>query len=134
MEINDKRKFSSDGEKIAVEEAPIDIIKPQFALSDIPCVYSDPSPKTTYILIRQQAKETFYAGTRFAIPESAQQNPNKGVVVSIGPQVTECKPGDIVTFGLYNAEPIKMDGDVFQLVDVYDVKLIESVTYAINIS
>lgn len=131
MEINDKRKFSADGEKIAVEEAPIEIIKPQFAISDIPCVYSDPNPIKNYILVRQQAKETYFAGTRFAIPESAQQNPNKGVVVAVGPEVAECKCGDVVTFGRYNAEPLDIDGDEFQLVSIHDVKLVEQVTYAI---
>ena len=69
----------------------------------------------------------------------AQEHPNKGVVVAVGPELaaTEMapgpvKPGDVVTFGRFNAEPIDIDGETYQLVRFTDIKLVESVTYAIN--
>lgn len=102
-------------------------------------VYSDPTPIKDYLLVRQNAKETTYYGTRFVIPESAQQHPNKGVVVAVGPDLlpTEekpgpVKPGDIVTFGKYNCEPVDVDSEEFQLVRFLDVKLVEAVTFAIG--
>ena len=134
MEIIDKRtstngaeeKITFDGKLIAVDH-----------------VYSEPTPIRDYILVRQNAAETTYAGTRFVIPDSARQNPNKGVVVAVGPELAPgkdtggqevpgpVKPGDMVTFGRFNAEPIDMDGEEFQLVRFHDVKLVESVTYAL---
>jgi co-chaperonin GroES (HSP10) len=108
-------------------------------LAEVDRVYSEPTPIKDYLLVRQNAKETVYHGTRFLIPESAQEHPNKGVVVATGPDLwrTEppaapVKPGDVVTFGRYNAEEIEIDGEIYQLVRFHDIKLVESVTYAIN--
>lgn len=132
MEINDKRRFTAEGDVIEQEPETIKESISRILLAEIPCVYDDPRPIKNYCLVRQQAKETVYGGTRFIIPETAQQSPNKGVVVSIGPEVVECAPGDIVTFGRFNAEPIDIDGDIFQLVNSNDLKLVEKVTYAVN--
>ncbi len=108
-------------------------------LSEVDRVYSNPSPIKNYLLVRQAAKETFYSGTKFVIPETAQKSPNKGVVVAVGPELKgdderpgPVKPGDVVTFSRYNAEPIEIDGEEFQLVRFTDIKLIESVSYAIG--
>lgn len=101
-------------------------------LANIPRVYGAPRPHGKNVLVKQNAAETTYYGTRFEIPESARQSPNQGVVVSVGPEIVECKPGDLVTFGLMNAEPIEISHEIFQLVSIYDVKLIEEVTYALN--
>lgn len=132
MEINDKRKFTPEGDVIEREPETISETVNRILLAEIPCIYDDPRPIKNYLLVRQHAKETTYAGTKYIIPETAQQSPNKGVVVSIGPDVAECAPGDIVTFGRFNAEPIDIDGDTFQLVNSNDLKLVEKVTYAVN--
>jgi chaperonin GroES len=109
---------------------------PPYTLAEVDRVFSEPKPIRDYLLVRQNAKETTYAGTHFVIPESVQQSPNKGVVVAVGPELEGekplVKPGDVVTFGKFNAEPISVDGEDYQLVRFYDVKLIESVTYAIG--
>jgi co-chaperonin GroES (HSP10) len=144
MEIVDRRsrtdidagtiKTDPDG-KIAIHDHP-DLV----TLAEVDRVYSEPHPIKDYLLVRQNAKETTYHGTRFHIPESAQENPNKGVVVAVGPELASSeekgqgpvKPGDVVTFGKYNAEPIDIDGENYQLVRFHDVKLVESVTYAIG--
>ena len=131
MEVVDRR-HTADPE-------PVDLV----TLAEVDRVYSEPLPILNYLLVRQNAKETTYHGTRFAIPESAQQHPNKGVVVAIGPELKPfsdngdrlpgpVKPGDVVTFGRFNAEPIDIDGETYQLVRFNDIKLVESVTYAIN--
>ena len=127
MEVVDRRHTA--------EPEPVDLV----TLAEVDRVYSEPLPILNYLLVRQNAKETTYHGTRFAIPESAQQHPNKGVVVAIGPELKgseekagPVKPGDVVTFGRFNAEPIDIDGETYQLVRFNDIKLVESVTYAIN--
>jgi co-chaperonin GroES (HSP10) len=128
MEITDKRKFTEEGE---LREDAVIAPKP-FQLIEIPCVYDDPAPMGNNILVRQGAAETVYSGTRFVIPETAQQSPNDGVVVAVGPEVNQVVPGDLVTFGKFNAEPISVDGETYQLVSIYDVKLRRKVTYAVN--
>ena len=130
MEINDKRKFNADGDTIvAIAETPIDY---RNVLSDIPRVYDDPSPMSNHVLVKQAAAETTYAGTKFVIPDTARQSPNEGVVVAVGPKVdpSELVPGDLVTFGRYNAEPITVSGEDFVLVSFHDIKLRQKVTFA----
>jgi co-chaperonin GroES (HSP10) len=137
IEIVDRRTKAADSSAL-IEEPE------QVTLSEVDRVYSDPSPIKNYVLVRQNAKETFYAGTKFVIPETAQQSPNKGVVVAVGPELIVrdaegntisglVKGGDIVTFSRFNAEPIDIDGEEFQLVRFTDIKLIESVTYALGV-
>lgn len=133
LEIKDTRTCTGAKESVVIN-----------VIAEVERRYSDPLPIRDYLLVRQSAKETTYAGTRFVIPESAQQSPNKGVVVAVGPELaakkasdgTEIpgpvKPGDVVTFGKFNAESIAVDGEEFMLVRFYDVKLVESVTYAIG--
>jgi co-chaperonin GroES (HSP10) len=133
MEVIDNRTSSIGTDE--PEETPA-----AASLAEVDRVYGDPSPIRNYVLVRQSAKETFYAGTRFVIPETAQQSPNKGVVVAVGPELIRVaddlpgpvKPGDVVTFSRFNAEPIDIDGEEFQLVRFTDIKLIESVSYAIG--
>jgi co-chaperonin GroES (HSP10) len=137
MEIKDNRKFDEYGNSTTVEEYQETVIDKSLAqaLADIPRQYSAPRPRADYTLIRQKAAETMYRGTRFVIPDSAQQSPNEGVVVSVGINVDpagDCKPGDLVTFGRYNADPIEVDGDEYQLVHKADVKLVQEVTYAVG--
>lgn len=133
MEIIDKRKIDGEGNAVSIEEHPeIEKIIHR-VISELPCVYDDHSPMTNHCLVKQNAAETYYKGTRFAIPESAQQSPNEGVVVAVGPDIDPISlmPGDLVTFGRYNAEPIEVDGDLFQLVSFHDIKLRRKVTYAV---
>ena len=134
MEIHDKRKFDAEGNMVAIAEEPVGAEKLGQLLSEIPRVYEDPSPMTNHILVKQNAKETTYAGTRFVIPDMAQQSPNEGIVVAIGPDINPeyVKPGDLVTFGRFNAEPVAIGGEEFMLVCFHDIKLRQKVVYAIN--
>lgn len=132
IEINDKRRIDENGEAKETTHT----LQEQMAklLTEIPCVYSDPRPRKNHVLIRQNAAETYYGGTRFVIPDIAREAPNVGVVVSVGANVDpkeDCKPGDLVTFGRFNAEPISVDGEDYQLVRVEDIKLVQEVTYAV---
>lgn len=132
MEINDKRQFNADGERVAVAEPTVqDITK---LLQDVPRVYEDAAPMTNHVLVKQNATETTYAGTRFVIPDSAQQSPNEGIVVAVGPDINPeyLATGDLVTFGRFNAEPISISGEEFMLVCFHDIKLRSKVSYAVG--
>jgi co-chaperonin GroES (HSP10) len=130
MEVIDKRKLN---EELPETEPALnaDIAR---ALSDIPRVYEDPEPLADHLLVKQAAAETYYKGTRFVIPETAQQSPNEGVVVAVGPDIAPEKlvPGDLIVFGRFNAEPIEVGGELFQLVSIHDVKLRRKVVYAVG--
>lgn len=140
MEINDKRKFTEEGE--LKEPLPVTEVQMQKLLSEVPMHYDDALPLTNHVLVKQAAAETTYAGTRFVIPDAARQSPNEGIVVAIGPEVNpvgadgktiiRLVPGDLVTFGRFNSEPISIGGEEFQLVRFEDIKLRQRVTYAIN--
>lgn len=102
--------------------------------------FDDPMPLGSYLLVKQNASETFYRGTRFLIPDSAQQSPNEGVVVAVGPELEAqekdgvlipgaVKPGDMVVFGIYNAEPVTVGDELYQLVSLHDIKLVKRVRY-----
>lgn len=102
-------------------------------ITELPRTYDDPRPLGENCLIKANAKQTIYRGTQFVIPDVAQESPNMGVVVAIGPKVgsDEMKPGDLVTFSRYNAEDIDVDGEAYKLVSIHDIKLRQSVTFAV---
>lgn len=138
LEINDKRKFSSDGDRVAtaeevVEAAVTDEAVSQF-LAEAPKVYDDPRPLNDRVLIKQHVAETTFAGTKFVIPEVAQKHPNAGVVIAIGPEVDpekDCAPNDLVIFNVYSAEEVHLDGERFVHVSKHDIHLRQRVTYAV---
>lgn len=132
LEIIDRRTGSAD----AIEETAL------ITLAEVERAYADPLPIFDRILIRQGAQQTVFAGTTFVIPESARKAPNQGVVVATAesyivegksfPMVELVKPGDLVTFSAFNTEEIERDGAKFVLCSIFDVKLIERVTFAIG--
>jgi len=139
MEIKDKRKFTTEGERVATDvevetaAAITDAEVKQF-LSEAPKVYDDPRPLNDRVLIKQHQAETTYAGTTFIIPDIAQKNPNAGVVVAIGPNVDpekDCAPNDLVIFNVYSAESVELDGEKFVHVSKCDIHLRQRVSYAV---
>jgi co-chaperonin GroES (HSP10) len=146
IEINDKRKFTEDGERISPSPEGSELIPQSVGVSDAevskflaeaPKVYDDPKPLNDRVLIKQQSAETVYAGTTFIIPEVAQKNPNCGIVIAIGPDVDlekDCAPNDLVIFNRYSAEEITLDGEQFVHVNKHDIHLRQRVTYAVSAS
>lgn len=133
LEINDKRRFDENGDAQEVPHTLREQIN-QIMLAEANRVYDDAEPMSNHCLVKQGETETVYKGTRFVIPEVAQQNPNEGVVVAVGPEIApeRLQPGDLIVFGRFNAEPIDVDGDTYQLVNFNDIKLRKRVTYAIG--
>jgi co-chaperonin GroES (HSP10) len=140
LEINDRRKFTADGERTEVAEAASESVAVTDAevskfLSEAPKVYDEPKPLNDRVLIKQHAAETVYAGTTFLIPDVAQKNPNAGIVIAIGPEVDadkDCAANDLVIFNRYSAEEITLDGEQFVHVSKHDIHLRQRVSYAVK--
>lgn len=139
--VVDKRRLGeADCEEIQIqalsEHFPKAAVAEQVAklITDLPRSYSNPTPLGENVLVKQNAAATTYRGTKFIIPDVVQQAPNMGIVVAVGPKIEAdvMKPGDLVTFGRYNAEPIDVDGEQYQLVSIHDVKLRQEVTFAVG--
>jgi co-chaperonin GroES (HSP10) len=156
LEINDRRKFTAEGERTEVVTDDPEGYVENFAgevvakringvsvtdaevskfLAEAPKVYDDPKPLNDRVLIKQHAAETVYAGTTFVIPAVAQKNPNAGIVIAIGPEVDaekDCAPNDLVIFNRYSAEEITLDGEQFVHVSKHDIHLRQRVSYAVQ--
>jgi co-chaperonin GroES (HSP10) len=120
----DRRKLDADGE----------VKEPVFSLAAPELSYESPLPMAEYLLIKQNASETTYAGTSFLIPASARKDADWGVVIACGPDVpsTVVKPGDLVKFRVYNAETLRIGGEDFILLNVHDLQLRQAGTYVLN--
>jgi co-chaperonin GroES (HSP10) len=145
FEIVDRRtKAADESAEPQPPENEIDALVEPISLAEVDRIYSDPVPIFDRVLIRRNAKETTWGGTHFVIPESAQKSANRGVVVACAdfyiiegqsfPMVNVVKPGDVVTFSAFNTEDIDCDGEVFTLCSVFDLKLIEKVSFALGVS
>lgn len=66
----------------------------------------------------------------FVIPEKFRQQSDLGTVVSVGHKVTgPIQPGDIVKFGVYNAENLTDDGEEFLLIREGDIRGVKRLVY-----
>lgn len=119
----DSRSLDADGQ----------LTEPVFSLATPELSYEAPLPMSDYLLIKQNARETTYAGTLFFIPDSARKDADWGVVIECGPDVapTVVKPGDLVKFRTYNAETLKVNGEDFVLLNVHDLQLRQAGTYVL---
>lgn len=121
-----------------------EIVPSQGTVSEVDRIYGDPLPIFDRILIKQGALETTWGDARIVIPENVQKAPNMGAVVATAKHYIVdgksfdmkelVKPGDLVTFSRFNAEEIERDGEKYILCSIFDVKLIESVSFALGVS
>jgi co-chaperonin GroES (HSP10) len=72
-------------------------------------------PATDHVIIAEMPDETIIDG--ITLPDNVkQQEMNPGLVVFVGPQVSEyTKPEDIVLFGPYAGKHIIVNGQQFRL-------------------
>jgi co-chaperonin GroES (HSP10) len=139
IEITDKRRFTTDGERtleVVAEQSPVAVTDAEVSkfLQEAPRIYEDPIPLNDRVLIKQKDAETTYAGTTFIIPDVAQKNPNAGVVIAIGPEVDaikDCGPGDLVIFNVYSAEEVVLESQRFVHCSKHDIHMRQRVTYAV---
>lgn len=131
FEIVDKRKAGENGVSLVTPKSPIILSAER--------VYEDPRPRFDYVLVARKEAETTWNGTKFFIPETVVKKPNQGVVIAVSdfyivdgktfPTADIVRPGDVVTFGNFQAEDVARDGKEFSLVSVFDLKLIEKVHF-----
>ena len=121
----DRRKLDAEGE----------VKEPVFTLTAPELSYEAPLPMSDYLLIKQNARETTYAGTLFLIPDSARKDADWGVVIKCGPDVAKgvVNPGDLVKFRSYNAETLRVNNEDFILLNVHDLQLRQAGTYVLNV-
>lgn len=71
------------------------------------------------VVVKRQEEEQMSAGG-IVLPGSAQEKPNQGVVVAVGSgavsdsgelRALTVKEGDVVVFGQYSGNSIKLDGE-----------------------
>ncbi|HZP06791.1 MAG TPA: co-chaperone GroES [Terracidiphilus sp.] len=147
MEISDRRAMTIKADAEALTGTEPEATEPQPAIqtvAEVDRVYGDPLPIFDRILIKQGAPETTWGESRIVIPDYVQKAPNMGAVVACAkhyivdgkafPMDELVKPGDLVTFSKFNAEEIERDGETYVLCSVFDVKLIESVSFALGVS
>jgi chaperonin GroES len=86
-------------------------------------------PLQDRVLIRRVEPETKTSGGIF-IPDTAQEKPMEGEVVSCGPGARgedgklvpmEVKPGDRVLFGKWSGAEVKLDGEELMIMQETDI-------------
>ena len=81
-------------------------------------------PLGTRVLIEvQEAEEKTSSG--IIIPDSAQEKPQKGTVVAVGPgtkdETMEVKVGDTVLYGKYSGTELKLEGAEYLMMSQSDI-------------
>jgi co-chaperonin GroES (HSP10) len=139
--IVDRRRFTADGLP-NIDQVLAEVEAEQASILTPDTVYDSPVPIFNRILVLRQAKEAIWKGTRIIVPDIAQKDTNRGIVVAVSehyivngvqhPMKELVKPGDLVTFGPFNVDTIEVDGQVYGLCTIFDVQLIQSCHYAVE--
>jgi chaperonin GroES len=91
------------------------------------------NPLNDRVVVTPLTAETRTAGG-VILPDSAQEKPNKGRVVSVGPgklgddgrrAALSVKTGDVVLFGKYSGTEVKVEGQEFKILREEDVLGVE---------
>lgn len=85
-----------------------------------------PRPLHNRVIVTATPPETQTASGLF-IPDSAQENQNKGYVMAIGPKVgqeegsVKLQPGDLVAYGEHAGSEIEIDGTPYLIIRESDI-------------
>ena len=81
-------------------------------------------PLADRVLIEPAAAETTTA-SGIIIPDNAQEKPQRGTVVAVGPgkkdEPTTVKVGDTVLYGKYSGTDLNLDGDDYMIMREADI-------------
>ena len=81
-------------------------------------------PLADRVLIEPSAAETKTA-SGIIIPDTAQEKPQKGKVVAVGPGTTEnpitLKVGDLILYGKYSGTELKYEGNDYLIMREADI-------------
>jgi len=72
------------------------------------------------VVVRRIKEDTKTAGG-IIIPETAQEKPQEGEIISVGPGAIDEKAGDIVLFGKWSGTEVKIDGEELLIMKESDV-------------
>lgn len=86
-------------------------------------------PLNDLVLVRRHVEDNSIVGS-FIVPEKFRQASNRGIVVAASIKVDTVYPGDRVTFGVYNAETISIDGEEMLLIRENDIRGVERKNHA----
>jgi chaperonin GroES len=72
------------------------------------------------VVVRRIKEDTKTAGG-IIIPETAQEKPQEGEIISVGPGAIDEKSGNIVLFGKWSGTEVKIDGEELLIMKESDV-------------
>ena len=77
-----------------------------------------PLKDRVFVKYSEEAEKT--AGGIY-IPESAKEQPQKGVIEAVGSEVKEIKVGDIILFDKYSGSKINIDNNEYLIIKEEDI-------------
>ena len=84
-------------------------------------------PISGKVLVEPQAAEQKTA-SGIIIPDSAKEKPQRGKIIAVGnpkkDEAMEVKVGDVVLYGKYSGTEIKVDNQVYLIINQTDILLI----------
>lgn len=87
--------------------------------------HSSFEPINFFILVKRVQEDNSKKGS-FIVPEKFRQQSNRARILSIGEKVTaKLSAGDVITFGIYNAETLLIDGVEHLLINEADIRGVE---------
>ena len=78
----------------------------------------EPLGKRVLVSRTEEAKTT---ASGIIIPDNATEKPSQGSVVAVSSEVESVKVNDIVVFGKYAGNELKLDGESYLVIEVDDL-------------
>ncbi len=69
----------------------------------------------------ERAEDAQTTESGIIIPDSAKEKPAQGKVVAVGSEVKDISTGDMVVFGKYGGNDIKLDGADYVILECDDI-------------
>jgi len=83
-------------------------------------------PLNDLVLVHRFEEDNSTTKGGLVIAEKYRQQSNRGIIVSVSAGVkADLAPGDRVTFGIYNAETVNVDGEELLLIRENDIRGVE---------
>lgn len=78
------------------------------------------TPLSNRVLLEVQEHAEKTASGIF-IPDAAQEKPYQGIILAIGPEVTQVKAGNRVLFSKYGGSDVKVDDQPIKIISEKDI-------------
>jgi co-chaperonin GroES (HSP10) len=80
-----------------------------------------PKPIKANVILMPLLHEQVSAGGIILMTDPNPKEPPKGLVLAIGPQVTEVEEGNVVYYNQHATKPIEHEGQTYLIVNVHDI-------------